>query len=119
MYIPKRHHPQSLRLCISLTANVFNRLKDRIFAKNHQFLKTVDLLRGHIYTLTPYLYTLTSNLNPNFFKLTTTLIPTTIALIEKEWAAMASKYGYGIDADKVSKDKLVKFIQMIIYLCKT
>jgi len=37
-------------------------------------------------------------------------------LTEKEWAAMASKYGYGIDADKASKDKLVEFVQTTMYL---
>ena len=44
------------------------------------------------------------------FTFTPTLIPTTMALIEKEWAAMASKYGYGIDVDKALKDELVEFI---------
>ena len=71
------------------------------------------MLRGYAYTLIPYLYTLTINLNPNFFKLMTTLIPilipTTMAPTEKEWAAMANKYGYGIDADKAIKDELVEF----------
>ena len=38
------------------------------------------------------------------------LIPTTIALIEEEWAAMASKYRYRINADKALKDKLIEFI---------
>ena len=61
-----------------------------------------------------YIYTLTLNLDPNLFKLITTfiptLIPTTIVLIEKEWAAIASKYGYGIDADEAIKDELVEFI---------
>ena len=61
-----------------------------------------------------YLYTLTSNLN--FFELTTTLIPTTMELTEKEWAAMASKYGYGINADKATKDELVEFVETTIYL---
>ena len=44
------------------------------------------------------------------------LIPTTIALIEEEWAAMASKYRYRINADKALKDKLVEFVQTTIYL---
>ena len=44
------------------------------------------------------------------------LIPTTIALTEEEWAVMASKYRYGINADEALKDKLVEFIQTIIYL---
>ena len=48
--------------------------------------------------------------------LTPTLIPTTMAPTEKEWAAMANKYGYGIDADKATKDKLVEFVEMTIYL---
>ena len=34
----------------------------------------------------------------------------------EEWAARASKYGYGIDADKASKDELVEFAQMTMYL---
>jgi hypothetical protein len=37
-------------------------------------------------------------------------------LTKKEWAARASKYGYGIDADDATKDELVKFVQTIIYL---
>ena len=37
--------------------------------------------------------------------------------MEKEWAARASKYGYGIDADGATKDKLVEFVQTIMYLC--
>ena len=37
-------------------------------------------------------------------------------LMEKEWAAMASKYGYGIDADKATKDELVEFVETTIYL---
>ena len=60
-----------------------------------------------------YTYTFTLDLNPNFFKLTTTLIPTiptTMALMEEEWAAMTSKYRYRIDADKATKNKLVEFI---------
>ena len=48
-----------------------------------------------------------------------TLISTTMALIEKEWAVMANKYGYGINADEAIKDKLVEFAQMIIYIYKT
>ena len=40
----------------------------------------------------------------------TTLIPITMALMEKEWTIIASKYGYGINADKALKNKLVKFI---------
>ena len=39
-----------------------------------------------------------------------TLIPTTMALIKEKWTARASKYGYGIDTDKASKNKLVEFI---------
>ena len=39
-----------------------------------------------------------------------------MALIKEEWTAKASKYGYEINADKISKDKLVEFIQTIIYL---
>ena len=36
-------------------------------------------------------------------------------LIEKEWAARIKKYGYGIDVDKATKDKLREFIETIIY----
>ena len=39
-----------------------------------------------------------------------------MALMKEEWTIRASKYGYGIDADKASKNKLVEFIQIIIYL---
>ena len=38
----------------------------------------------------------------------------TMALTEQEWAAIASKYGYGINADKASNNKLVEFIQTTI-----
>ena len=48
-----------------------------------------------------------------------TLIPTTMVLIEQEWAAMANKYGYGIDADKAIKDELVEFAQTMIYIYGT
>ena len=47
-----------------------------------------------------------------------TFIPTTIVLMEEKWAAIASKYRYGINIDKAIKDKLVEFIQTIIYLYK-
>ena len=99
-------------------------------------------LHPHFYNLNLYLYlyldldldlNLDLNLDPNFDlsldldypyttlipTLTPTLIPTTMALMEKEWAAMASKYGYGIDADKAIKDKLVEFIQTMIYIYET
>ena len=39
-----------------------------------------------------------------------TFIPTTMALMEKEWAAIANKYKYGIDIDKAIKDELGEFI---------
>ncbi len=39
-----------------------------------------------------------------------TLIPITMAPMEEEWAAMASKYGYGINVDKATKNKLVEFV---------
>ena len=42
-----------------------------------------------------------------------------MALTEKEWAAMASKYGYGIDVDEATKDKLVEFVQTVIYIYET
>jgi hypothetical protein len=44
-----------------------------------------------------------------------TLILTTIVLTKEEWAVIASKYKYRINADKVLKDKLVEFIQLMIY----
>ena len=73
-------------------------LKNRL-----QSSKTVDLSRGHANTLTLD--------HPR-----TILIPTTMELTEKEWAAMASKYGYGINADKAIKDELVEFVETTIYL---
>ena len=63
-----------------------------------------------------YLYTLTLNLDPDFFKLTTTLIPITMARTEKEQAVIANKYRYGINIDEATKDKLVEFIKIIMYL---
>jgi hypothetical protein len=36
--------------------------------------------------------------------------------MEEEWAAMASKYGYGIDADQASKEELIEFAQTTMYL---
>ena len=39
-----------------------------------------------------------------------------MALMKEEWTTRASKYRYGIDADKAFKDKLIEFIQTIIYL---
>ena len=53
MYIPRRRYPQSSRLRISLTANAFNRLEDRIFAKNYQSSKTIDLLREYAHIFIP------------------------------------------------------------------
>ena len=38
-----------------------------------------------------------------------------MALTEKEWAAIANKYKYGIDTDKAIKDELGEFIQIYIY----
>ena len=72
------------------------------------------MLRGYAYTFIFYFYTFTLNLNPNFFKLIIifipALIPITMALIEKEWAAIANKYKYKINVDKAIKDKLVEFV---------
>ena len=48
-----------------------------------------------------------------------TLISTTMAPTEKEWAAIASKYGYGINADEATKDKLAEFVQTMIYIYET
>jgi len=33
-----------------------------------------------------------------------------MALIEKEWAARASKYGYRINVDEATKDELIEFV---------
>ena len=33
-----------------------------------------------------------------------------MALIEKKWAANASKYRYRIDAEEATKNKLVEFV---------
>jgi hypothetical protein len=41
-----------------------------------------------------------------------------MAQTEKEWAEMASKYRYRIDADEATKDELVEFVQTVIYLHK-
>ena len=38
-----------------------------------------------------------------------------MAPMKEEWAAIASKYRYGINADKALKDELIKFIQLTIY----
>ena len=48
-----------------------------------------------------------------------TLIPTTIAPMEEEWATKASKYKYRINIDKAIKDKPIEFIKMVIYIYKT
>ena len=73
--------------------------------KNYRFINRI------------YIHTFTLDLNSDFFKLITTLIPTfipttptTMARTEEEWAVIASKYKYGINVDKAIKDKLVKFI---------
>jgi hypothetical protein len=42
-----------------------------------------------------------------------------MARTEEEWAKMASKYRYGINADKATKDELIEFIQIVIYLHET
>jgi hypothetical protein len=42
-----------------------------------------------------------------------------MARTEEEWAVMASKYGYGIDANEATKDELVEFVQTVIYLQET
>ena len=39
-------------------------------------------------------------------------------LTREEWAVRASKYGYGINADQTSKEELVEFTQMTMYLYK-
>ena len=39
-----------------------------------------------------------------------------MALIKEEWTTRASKYGYGINIDEASKNKIVEFVQIIIYL---
>ena len=74
-------------------------------SKNYKFINKI------------YIYTFTLDLNPNFFKLATTLIPifipttpTTIARTEEEWAIIANKYRYRINIDKAIKNKLIEFI---------
>ena len=62
---------------------MFDRLKDYIFVKNHQSSKTVDLLRGYVHP-----YTLTLNLDLDFFKLITTYPYT---------------YNYGIDGTIIGR----------------
>jgi hypothetical protein len=42
-----------------------------------------------------------------------------MAQTEEEWAEMASKYRYGINADEATKDELVEFVQTVIYLYET
>ena len=42
--------------------------------------------------------------------LTPTLIPKIMELTEKEWAVIASKYGYRINADEATKDKIIEFV---------
>jgi len=37
-------------------------------------------------------------------------------LTEKEWAVMASKYGYGINVNEATKDELVEFVETTMYL---
>ena len=37
----------------------------------------------------------------------------------QEWATMANKYGYGIDATKATPQELVEFVQTVIYLQET
>ena len=44
------------------------------------------------------------------FTLIPILILTTIVLTEEEWAAIANKYGYGINVDEALKDELVEFV---------
>jgi hypothetical protein len=39
-----------------------------------------------------------------------------MVLIKEEWTVRTNKYKYRINADKASKDKIVEFIQTIIYL---
>jgi len=76
----------------------------------HPYLDTLTLtpLPQH-----PHLNTLTLTLTPN---LNLILIPTTMAHTEKEWAVMASKYGYRINADEATKDELVEFVETMMYL---
>jgi len=39
--------------------------------------------------------------------------------MEEEWAAKASKYRYGIDANEATKDELIEFVETMIYLYET
>ena len=38
-----------------------------------------------------------------------------MVLVKEEWITRVSKYRYGINADKISKNKIIEFIQIIIY----
>ena len=67
-----------------------------------------------------HLYNLSLNLDPDLIPtLIPTLTPTTMAPTEEEWAIIANKYRYRINADEATKDKLIEFIKIIIYLYKT
>ena len=84
-------------------------------SKNCRF---VDRTRTYLYTLTLNL-NLNLNLDPDLIPtLIPTLTPTTMAPTEEEWAAMANKYGYRINVDEATKDKLIEFIETMIYLYK-
>ena len=43
----------------------------------------------------------------------------TESLTKEKWAIIASKYRYGIDVKEAIKDKLVEFVQTVIYFYKT
>jgi hypothetical protein len=77
------------------------------------------LLRPQIVHTSPYILTPNLNLNFELSNYDYPPIHTTMARTEKEWAEMASKYGYGIDADEATKDELVEFVQTVIYLHET
>ena len=64
--------------------------------------------------------TLNLNLNPNFFKPTTTLIPTLIPIImapiELLWAKKIIKYSNGIIAAIAIKEELGEYVTIKVYI---
>ena len=60
--------------------------------------------------------TLNLNLNPNFFKLITTLIPTIMAPIELLWAKKITKHSDEIIAATATKEELGEYITIKVYI---
>jgi hypothetical protein len=105
---------------------VLNCLKDYIFTKNLQSLKTVDLLRGHIHTLIPLLLH-TLNLEFNL-KLNLKLKPPEPLLnfelqyiqrhdnMEINWKERIAKYSNRINLETATNNNLVKYIEIKMHL---